>query len=197
VTRTKVIQRLAVQVPLVFRQHQLKATRCILATSVGLDVLRAFGIEARALSVKLDLVNAAWVRWVEAGKPGGDQAALKLGAWALAAGYPPEAWGVPKRVVPAGSWDGHLVIEVPAMKVLIDLDMQQLNRADKGIVMPDAAVLHLVDSNVATYNTPDGGMLRIEARREDLSFQVARDWWDRPHRQGLVDEVIRGIRKGR
>lgn len=199
-TRLKTIQRLAKLQPAVFDRKKLAPSRCILATAVGVEVLGRFGVQARPLSVKLDLVNAAWVRWVQAGKPGGQAAALKMGAWALAAGYPPEAWGVQPNAVAKperGGWDGHLVVEVPGNQCLIDLDMQQLNRPDKGIIMPDAAVLHLVEPDVGTYTTPDGGMLRVEAKREDLTFQAARDWWDRGNRADLVDEVERAVRKGR
>lgn len=197
-TRGKVISRLIEQQPQILERELETRSRCILATSVGIDVLAAFGIDASPLSVKVDLVNAAWVKWVQDGKPGGITNLERCGGWALSAGYEPGTSGAPYKPPRPGHWDGHLVVELTGQKAVIDLDMQQMNRPEKNIVLPSAVLLHLPDDDSGwEFNTPDGGKMLIQARREDDSFKGARDWWDKAKRKPMVDEVIRAIRKGR
>lgn len=194
-TRGKVIQRIIELQPVIFERQLGTPNRCILATSVGIDVLAHFGIDARPLSVKVQILNAAWVKWIRAGSPGGatlvGQMALKnAGGWAVVAG---DEDGPEER---PGHWNGHLVIELPGLRAVMDLDLQQMARPQKGIVIPPAAVFHLADEHGGEYQTQDGGLVQITAKRGDESFRVARDWADQAKRRPLVDQVIRAIRKG-
>jgi hypothetical protein len=197
VTKSKVISRLVELQPPILDAWLAERSRCILATAIGIDVLRHFDIDARPVSVQMDLWNKPWVDWVRAGKPGEGTitAVLDLerrGGYMLSAGD--SSVPVPGGLQP-GRWDGHLMVEVPGpTALLIDLDLQQFRRPAKGFNLPAAVVFHLTDPQGAEFTIPGGGKLRIETKRHDQSFTAAPDWNSQAKRQAVVKEVIRAIR---
>ena len=198
-TTSKVIRRLMAALPAVFAQREadgrMKRSRCILATAVGIDVLRAFDIKAVPMSVQLDVLNPAWVTWVNEGKPGGQPTLMARGGYALSAGYPAGAGFTTALTEPAG-WDGHLMVYLPAQAALLDLDAQQLNRPAHGIQIPVALMLKTA-GDISEFDTPGGGRMFVKAKPADQSFERAPDWWDRSRRWDLVQDITRAIRKSK
>lgn len=195
-TRLKVLKRLVRFAQPVLQRERLEHARCILATAVGVDALAAFGIPARPLSVDVWVVNQPWLDWRDR-DPEGPQPA---DAWLLAGGVgqpkdaPTAPPLVPRSLKP---WDGHLVVEVPSMKVLLDLDLRAMARPTKGITLPDAAAFDWDGVNDQTYRIPTGGAIRYAAQRDDRSWEQANDWKRQDWRKTLfVDPLVRAIRKG-
>lgn len=185
-TGGKVISRLG---PAYAGLVTVQGPACILATAIGIDVLKEFGIEARPLSVQVDVVNRAWLD--------GDVAA----AWRLSAGYPPEEAAkmlAPRTNVPTSPWDGHLVIELVGRAALLDLDLKQMARPRHRIVVPPVGWFEGWNGTAGEWPLADGGRIFYRAKRDDVaSWGGARDWWDRAKRADSVAAVVRAIRKGR
>jgi len=109
-------------------------SRCIMATKIGLEVCKRFGIEAHPMSVEAMAMNASMVEWINSDKDIKDR--------------PDEAWSVVSvnEPPPEGSnvmltkqengWSGHLVIEIPSLGFM-DLNSGQFMRPHKSIFIPD------------------------------------------------------------
>lgn len=143
---------------------------CILTTAIGIDVLAAFGIRAEPFSCRVRIVNEG--RCIDIGHP--------------------DATGP--------GWTGHLMIQVPARDVLIDLDLKHYRRpAPHRLILPDNGVFAWpAGSTLRRYELPGqhGGM-EIQATPENNGYVQARDWWAKDKRAPFVSTLVRAIRKGR
>lgn len=164
--------------PPILEANSRTIQRCIMSTAVGVNVLQAFGItDARPLSLTLDVVNAAYLDWVREGKPGGIFEYQRRNCHVLSAGYPPGTPGIqpiPDDARPG--WHGHVVVWVPSVQTIIDLNMGGMSRPQKGMAMPDSAVLKLPTLEGFDYDLPNGGKMRIVGKADDWSFTDAKDW---------------------
>jgi hypothetical protein len=199
VKRTKILQRLIID----GRQHLNAVVRepaCILCTAIGCDVLKTFGIDARPLSVQVDVVNQAWLTWTDDGRPGGPTGGLARGAWAITCGGedtdPTHFSPTLLPVEPGKAWDGHLVIQVE--EGIIDLDLLAFSRPTKNLVLP-AAALFAFDAAAGQGQAfqIDGHLIRYQPKPADRSWEATRDWRSITKRQATVDRIVRLIRKGR
>jgi hypothetical protein len=183
-TSSKVLERLIEFAPPILAAHTGVRARCIAATAVGCDVLRAFDIPAEPYPVVIELANAAFIA---AAKRGADQVtAVARGGHILVMGEPSP-----------GGWPGHLVIHVRAYGVLVDLDFQQFRRAEQQI-NADAAEVFPWPSGTTTrvFTNADGARLVIEAT-DDHTYERSPDWTALNRRRPMVAALIRAIRKGR
>jgi hypothetical protein len=197
VTTSKVIKRLVQLAPDVFRAYPLRTNRCIYSTAAGIAALGQLGVEARPLSVVYDIVNQSWVQWTTDGHPGGPAEAMRRGCKIVSCGYPPGAVGSPVHLTDPGTgWHGHLVIEVPDLQLLIDLNFEQFSRPAHQLVLPGAVVLNTQGRDVMAFDVPVGGLLRVEAKRADHSYEDAKDWQLRAARTDIVHSLVQAVRKG-
>ena len=183
-TGSKVIGRLMEFAPAILAAGTRVPARCIAATAVGCDVLRAFDIEAEPYPVLVEVANAAFVA---AQARGADPVtAIARGGHILVIG----------EHIPGG-WPGHLVIHLPAHGVLVDLDFQQFRRASQSIAAAPAEMLPWPSGTTSrAFVNPDGARLAIEATN-DRTYERSPDWSDLNRRRPLVQELIRAIRKNR
>ena len=187
-TRSKVIDRLVTFGPPVIARWARTRARCILATAIGLDVLAAFEIAAEPWPVALTLANGIYLARIAAGEH--PAMAVTRGGHVMQTADQEE---YDRRL---GQWSGHLVIHVPAAEALIDLDLQQLARPERGIVLPAAVVLAWpAGTRRREYALPGGGQLAVLATG-DRTFTGGRDWTDAAKRAPLVEQVVRAIRAG-
>lgn len=189
-TPSKAINRLAEFGPAVLRRH-VSGPACVLSTRVGLDVLEQFGVPAAPLSVAVFLANAATVAWWACGRPGGETGLLKAGGYML-----DTEGGFVKNPPPGKPWNGHLAIELIEHGALLDLDIRQMARPAHGIEVP-AVGFFSWDGNAITAPLSRGAQIVYRAKREDRSYEAARDWTDRAKRAAIVLDLERAIRKGR
>ena len=102
---------------------------CIASTRIAIDVLDYFKINAKPLSVKVEIFNEAMVKRIEAGVHGGShEERIKWfeedGSWGIGIGF----GGQP------GRWPGHLVALVEN-KWLLDMSLDQANRPERMIFL--------------------------------------------------------------
>jgi hypothetical protein len=160
--------------------------RCVLACAIGGDVLSAFDIPWVPLPVHATLANAAYI------------AALARGAEpavAVARG----GHYMTTRDAPAGprEWAGHLVLWVPSLHVIADLDLRQFERPARGIRPPRPADVFpwRPEARGLEYTLPGGEVLRYDCT-EDRRFEASPDWCRRERRAPLVAAVCRAVRAG-
>jgi len=194
-TATKAISRLLAWSPIVFGSMALRPRRCIFATRVGLDVLEAFDVAAVARPVVACVANAPYVSWRETDR----SAAAPPGAWAVWAGLPL----APDDPLETGKgWPGHLVVYLPGLAQLLDLDFQQFRRPAKLLDTPPAVVADWpADVNVAHYVGHDARrrlfVARYERNETNRGYVAAVDWdRNRPIIRDTVAALVRLIRKG-
>ncbi len=194
-TPTKVIRRLIDVAPPIIAENARVPNRCVLATAIGVATLARFGIEAAPLAVSVRLANAAYMRWLEEGEPGGADEAVRRGAFVLdtSAGRLGPA-GLSVMEITGRAWNRHLVILVPDRECVIDLDAQQLNRAERGVHVPSALVLNWPRGELERTWPIGASCLYLRAEPQDRSFEAATDWQVFPE---IVGRVERAIRKGR
>ena len=120
-------------------------------------------------------------------------------AWAVWAGLPP----LPDDPIQNGKgWNGHLVVYVPSLSSVLDLDFQQFRRPLKLLDTPPAIVAEWPRSDtVAHFVGRDACrrlyVVRYEHNPTNLGYTVAKDWRrDRPVIRETVSSLVRMIRKG-
>lgn len=185
----KAIRRLVSGAPAVFASLPLKRHRCIFATAVGIEALREVGVSAVPLSVRMVALNAAMRRWLESGLAGGEAEGRRLGAFMVETDV--------SGVAEPGAWCGHLVLHVPASGVLVDLDLGQASRPERGLVLPPAVAFPWLSGASRNWQaSEDGTVLGYEAR-DDAGWRVAPDWWRRDaFFRDAVGAVVRAVRAG-
>jgi hypothetical protein len=154
---------------------------CILATRVGIEVLRYFGVPASAVSTALCVLNAEYITWQQAGS----QEPL-----------PPEAHSIgvdPAAVPTQPRYRGHLVL-VTDDNTMIDLTLPQVNRPHKGIELQPlvARVPKDFRTNTSWFATKNAGCEVAYQPFDDRTYKEAPDW--RNHKD-LVGPLIRYIKE--
>lgn len=189
-TPRKVLARLVEFGPQVIEPWTRIPNHCVLATAIGIDVLARFNIPAEPLACEVKLANRAWLAGVAACPPDLEPDWVALGArgaWLVATDTP--------GLVGPGMWAGHLVISLPHMGAVLDLNLGQMNRPTKAIEVPSAALFPFTPPRVV-YDLPHGCELAIQVSA-DTSWRGAPDWFDESRRFNVVDELTRAVRKGR
>lgn len=165
---------------------------CILSTRVGLEVLRAFQVRARAVPVRVGIFNEPMVTRI--GKEGRFPREGEVLKWNKEDG----SWGLgigETGRVEEGRFDGHMVLLAHG-RVLVDLSIQQSNRPLRKIVLEPFA-----------FTVGDGFLegeqqtvvlnrctLRYDYFPEAEGWQMTPDWREVDRRQPIVDAVIRNIK---
>lgn len=184
-TTEKALSRLLTFGPAVIAAHARVRSRCILATAVGLDVLTRFEIAAVELPVTVRIVNARFVKAVEAGAS--IATAIATGGHLMVPAEGDE--------VDAKSWGGHLLLHLPGRALLADLDFQQFNRPARGLRFRDAELFDWPAGTQRREYVRGGGRVEIQAT-EDRTFERAPDWTEVERRAPLVAILCRAIRCG-
>lgn len=148
---------------------------CIASTRIALDVLRHFGIETYALSVKAMLFNRIYRDHYEAiGRAPSDQEAeawFAAGAHSIGLGY-----GGDGR---ADRWPGHLVA-IAARSYLVDLSLDQAARPQKDMEVTGHATpvteAFLRGRGVLGIEAHDGTLITYQAVVGDKSYQASPNW---------------------
>ena len=167
-TYGKAVGRLMAAAPQL-RDYMRTPSYCVMATAIGCDVLRAFGIAARPVSAHLDF---------RASLDGEILTSTRQ--------------GVVLNPVPS-PWDGHLLVSTD--HDYLDLCCGQFTRPARGIVT--TPTMRYGDGRHPLVQVAlVRGFMWMEARPEDLSYQDSPDWSDVRKRQPLVKAVVRAIRRG-
>ncbi len=167
-------------------------TRCVNATRVCLEVMRAFHVRAEPLSVDALAVNRAWLalttslgRDLGHGPETAEETRLfqKAGAWAVGFDTEPRSTDNAKNV-----WPGHLVAIVQK-EWIVDAAAIQMSRPHKHIAIPDVFVGHapkafLKGKSQTAFESGEGARLVYQARLEDRSWETLSGF--RPHEHNLM-----------
>ena len=193
-TPSKVIKRLVEFGPSVIAPHTKIASHCVLATRIGIDVLARFAVLAVPQAVRVQAINKIMRDALAVEQLGHDpdwQAIAIAGVYMIDTGGPGKGDVDPETK----NWRGHLVISVPTLGCLVDLNTGAMSRPRKGIVMPPAVSMefHAPESR---YELPLGAQV-VYGLDDDMQWQRARDWTDRDRLADIVDQLTRAIRKGR
>lgn len=192
-TETKILARLMQLAPAIIEVNARTRNRCIMATRIGIDTLRALGITALPLSVQTTVANVAYQRFVDS--LGGrvptkeDVDIVKAtGAWVVDGGDP---------TAPGEGWSGHLVLHVPKHQGLIDLDFQQFHRPHKDIrVNPAELFAWPTGSTNRLYTLRNGVQVQIRENPINHGFADAKDW-DSTRSADITQQLVQAIRKGK
>lgn len=196
-TETKILSRLTEFGPRVIEQFSKPGPRCVLATRVGMETLRRFGIDADCAPVILDVANTEFLEWVAAGHPDGADGFRARGAW-LVTNNPVKfeaelASESARQLSERERWPGHLV--VTARGLLIDLDLQQTARPRHHISPPGGLAVRWDGLGaVADFRW---GCVRYRPWPPLAplpEFRHSTDW--RGNVDPVVDLIVRAIRKG-
>jgi hypothetical protein len=178
----KAIRRVADVLPDALAPFVRSHGRCVAATNVGIRVLARLGVAAGPLTVDVQAFNAAMVQWVLDGEPGGRPEFERRGCYFLTSKATPGApVRAPTRPVVGTQWHGHLVVVVPAQRVIVDLDARALARPEFDLHVPPALVVPW-DGTCAELRCDNGARLLYTARldpltgRPDRAFEEAPDW---------------------
>jgi hypothetical protein len=188
-TRAKVVGRLIAFTPPVLDACCQPIGRCILATAVGIEVLRAFDIDAAPLSVNVTLANAQYRQVL--GRGGDAATAVARGGHLMLSAN--AAGGA----VQANEWGGHLVIAVPSQSVLLDLDSRQFNRPRERIIVPPASIFAWPAGTRQREYREAGGVHLVIETVEDDRYLRSPDWTDPGRRLPLARRLVHAIRAGR
>lgn len=171
--------------------------RCLNGTRVCLDVLRAFGIRTRPVSVDALVMNATFRARLEALGRWPTEAELDewvaAGGWAVGFDVDPHATDATKNV-----WAGHL-IAVAQQQLLVDSAALSMHRPERGIEVPDIFVgavrkPFLVGARHAVYESGAGGLLSYRARLTDVSWRDQSGFQPHPDNARVVREIVARMR---
>jgi hypothetical protein len=148
---------------------------CVASTRVGLDVLKAYGVQARPWACMAQVWNPTMVAAVNRGLPA-EAAQLEPGAWSVGIGM-------------ADDQLGHLVIVTPTW--IVDLSIDQASRPDRDMGLPTRGII--APRTQGAVITADGIFI---AWREasGQAWRSATDWTARRRRRGPVREVMRAMK---
>lgn len=149
--------------------------RCLNATRILLDVMRAFNVSAAPMSVTLVAMNRIFAERCDrhGGLPSEEEMQVWIaeGAWSL---------GVDTREHrtdwATNSWAGHLVAVVQGAW-LVDASMIQFSRPEKAMRMPDIFVGHASarfqkGKDGAHFVSPEDAHVMYHARLDDKSYKI-------------------------
>lgn len=197
-TLTKLLNRLAERGPSVINKHTKPGPHCVLSTTVGQMALARFGVQAEPYPVAVIVCNQAWVDWRDSDYQGGVAEQQRRGAYLLS--NTPDFKGQSFSYVKIDKpWDGHLVLRVPKVQALIDLDLGAFNRPQHNIVLPPAIVAPLTPEGFVSGTFTDKGITTTIGYGPLVApyandYLTARDWVERDRFAEHVDELVRAIR---
>jgi hypothetical protein len=183
-----------------------KRDTCVFAAWTGREVLRRFGISAKAVAVRALVANSIaweatsgdWDKLLE-----GDEFGHGEGGWVM-------LMGALKSQPEPGRWCGHLVLTGRNPDFFLDLTLDQANRPEKGIVFEPALeevprdVLRTFESGKRPVAfCSDSGARIAYAMIPGLSPASGRDWdaaddvqvLHRAIRDAFVDRVEARVRE--
>jgi hypothetical protein len=160
---------------------------CILATRIGIEALRYFGIEAEPRPVIAMFFNKVEADGFDTGLDGEAVKALP-GAWGVGIGVDRNA--PDKR----HGWNGHLVIEITGY--LIDLNSGQASRPEQQMPVPSSLTLKrpAVFEGRLAYTLEDG-VRAVYEPLADQRWRQAPDWRGDDRHRRTTGKVIRAMRK--
>jgi len=198
--RDTIIELLVRIAPLIIDSYSKYPNHCVMATSVGIEVLRrchVYGrsIYARPLSVHMQIFNDSMKQWLDSGMDGGVEKAIEAGSHILETDVNPV-------ILKPGFWGGHLMIELPGIKKkhqrkrsrLIELNAGQYTRPQKNINLPPGILFENFGGE-DRYGSAEKGWIIIKARRDDKSYEDGPDWKNREERDDCVNEIIFEMKK--
>jgi hypothetical protein len=172
----KYIQALADLAP-TFIEPGFGPNSCIPTTRILVDALEALGTKARALAVRVEILNAAYVAAVkELGRPFSDLAEAK--EWQRSKGVYSYGFGTAES---PGRWPGHLVVVI-RQRALLDLTIAQADHPEYGIVLEpifaevSGRFLNGLEPAVILNN---GCEVRYHCRPADRSYEETPNWRNR------------------
>ena len=193
-----VVEALVECAPPVIAALATEPRRCLLASALGLEVLRYYEVPARPVLAFVGCLNAAWVEHVERRHAAGlamlpEAEVRATGAHCVIASNLAVGPGI----------SGHVLLRLEG--ALVDLDMQQFRRPQHAIHVPDAAVLEYpegkedsIETATTSYPLEGGGRLVVQVvpGEEPWLARRAKDWhraqrgeWR--HEVGLIIRAMR------
>lgn len=152
---------------------------CIGATRIALDVLKKVGItNAYALVVEVHIFNKAFRdKSEEVGRLPDSREELEQ--WYVERGAHSIGLGLGREKYADDRWPGHLVAIVDR-KWLWDLSLDQAERPDKGIVIPEPLIAPVTEpflrGRAPLVGVVADLLVRYEARIDDKSFRDTPNW---------------------
>lgn len=188
--RTRIVDTVAHVVPKVLDTITTGPNYCVLATRVGIEVLRAYNVRCQPLAVKLDALPPVYVERMKQGRrpdaPGEDVDEWKeAGAYGVTLGRTEEIDGPDAEYV---GWDGHvgiLVFGPTAMspntgRLFVDLTLKQVQRPERNLIVEAIGFEvprgweHTTERHAWTLR--NGTMVQYEADPENRRYLTAPDW---------------------
>jgi hypothetical protein len=165
---------------------------CIASTRVVVNVLKHYGYDALPFPCQVYVYNKTFKEHLEAGKKLFQGDALiewcKLtGAWSVGIGvYDPE-----KHFRETG----HLVALIPGHNILVDASIDQANRPQHGIHLPQVLIAgELTDgfkAGVEDLSLTHNDCLLVYHPTDNDIYKIAPDWL----KQGRVNRIVRAVRR--
>jgi hypothetical protein len=172
-----VIEQLGIVIPELLDREVPRETRrvggvCILASRLGLGVLRHYGIPAEPVVLSFIAANQEWLEWRAKWDVDGvfaPEEPMPDGAWSVAGGFDQ---GGP------GGYDAHLALAVgEGGYLLCDFDAVQMDRPQHGIHVPTSVIVPW-DGQAAWVALADGGAIAygLHVGTNVANFRLAPDW---------------------
>ena len=194
-SKIKIVQRLVDVAPAIIASWAKNGGRCILATKVGIRALQEFNIVARPLSVRTVIHNRIMLDFLA--KIDREQLTPTKADWQKLKDEGGWTVDVGDRTAPGPGWAGHVVVHVPDLQVIVDLDLQALHRPHKDIHLAPAAVFQWpTGSTVREYVSQRGFSIGIKEEPFNQDFRDAKDW-TRTEDDHIGLEIARAIRKAK
>jgi hypothetical protein len=135
-------------------RKRFKANSCVATTRVVVNVFQHFGFEAVPLHVEATVWNPAWVDAIRHGEePPYQLGQDELHRWMDERG----AWSVSTEGASKDEPVRHLVAYVPALPGLIDASINQCNRPERNIDLPDSVGFIITPEELSV-----GGMWQVD-----------------------------------
>jgi hypothetical protein len=176
--------------PAIISTHTNAHGRCVLASRVAFAVLQRHGIAAQPIAVQLTGMNRQYVEWVA--RHGTMEDFYTSGAW-LVTNAP--QW---RKLLPQPRWPRwmvpyHVVLELPTLGALLDLDLRQTRVPDRHILPPDALVIDW-DGRRAEHHWSSRGAVHYLRWPDDVGDEIRAHpvWTHGPHSR-IAEEIERAL----
>lgn len=176
--------------PVELAKGDLQRNRCIRATVIGREVLHYFGLMGAPVALQVTVWNRVAEGWRQEGMPGGPEEGRRRGAYMLC---------VDVKTPAPGKFAGHLALFLPELRGLLDLDLQQFSRPERGLRLPGAGFFEDFDST-----GPDEGCVYTEGPDEAYiayallphkqEYRTARDFRAWARFKPVIGRIIRQVR---
>lgn len=201
-TPLEIVQRLAYIAPAKINEIAKPGPHCVLATAVGVKVLRMFDINAVPFPVEVTVCNQQWMDWAKAdfAPDGSPEEQLRRGAHIITNKPDWNGQTLPSLNPPSGrGWDGHLVVRVVDLNLLVDLDLGSFRRPTKGIIVPDSVVAPLTPQLTVVGGYGDGTTMTHVSYKPLVApyaddYQTSRDWSEDHRYEDVVFDLEMRIR---